>query len=64
MNYLIIEEMPVYRGYRIYAEMFSEKSWCYDSVKYYDYPLKIAEKLYRQQFGLVGKHLVKEQIKF
>ena len=40
-------------------KFFTEKSWCYDSVKYYDYSLREAEKRYRHQFGLVGKHLIK-----
>ena len=76
MNYLVIEKLPVRNGYKIHAEIFTEKSWCYDSVKYYDYSftekswcydsvkyydysLREAEKRYRHQFGLVGKHLIK-----
>ena len=59
MNYLVIEKLPVRNGYKIHAEIFTEKSWCYDSVKYYDYSLREAEKRYRHQFRLVGKHLIK-----
>ena len=59
MNYLVIEKLTIRNGYKNHAEMFSEKSWCYDSVKYYDTSLRNAEKAYRRQFGLVGKHLVK-----
>lgn len=53
-NYLIIWRIP--GGYKIRAEMEINPNR-YHSMKYYDYSKREAIRQYRQQFGLVGKHL-------
>jgi hypothetical protein len=53
-NYLSIWRIP--GGYKIRAEMEINPNK-YHSMKYYDYSKREAIRQYRQQFGLVGKHL-------
>ena len=53
-NYLSIWRIP--GGYKIRANMEINPNK-YHSMKYYDYSKREAIRQYRQQFGLVGKHL-------
>lgn len=53
-NYLTVWRIP--GGYKIRAEMEINPNR-YHSMKYYDYSKREAIRRYRQQFGLVGKHL-------
>lgn len=53
-NYLTVWRIP--GGYKIRAKMEINPNR-YHSMKYYDYSKREAIRQYRQQFGLVGKHL-------